>query len=91
MADDTDDWMNPPKRDYFSRGARTPEYPRFLIERKRRLDYPPFEHWAVWSSHDSREARDVELGKLRSEHPIWLLRSRDELFPPMAYLSNGAA
>ena len=81
--DMTDDWMNPPKREAYVHTRQ--KYPRFLIQRKRRLDYFPFEKWDVWESFETRTERDAELAKLRTEHPVWLLRPYDDLHPPMAY------
>ena len=85
--DMTDDWMNPEPRSE-TWGARTDDYPRYLIERRRVLSYFPFSKWDFWAKFDTREERDAELAKLQEEHPVWQLRSRDELFPPMAF--NGA-
>lgn len=83
MTDDTDDWMNPPKREpYVSKPIK---YPRFFIERKRRLDYFPFEEWGVWKIYEAATERDAELSKLREEHPRWLLRTRDEYHAPLSY------
>lgn len=81
--DMTDDWMNPPKREQLSITQRS--YPRYLIQRQRRLDYFPFKEGALWRSFDTRDERDAELAKLRTEHPVWLLRPYDDLHPPMAY------
>jgi hypothetical protein len=89
VTDETDDWMNPPKRQ--TSYVHTPRYPRFLIERKRRLDYFPFEQWGHWNSYDCRAERDAAFKELRDKHPAWQLRTRDELMPPVAYLSAGAA
>lgn len=75
MSDETDDELYVYK---------DPTYPRFIIERKRRLDYFPFEKWSHWASFSTREDRDAELAALRNEHPVWQLRLRDELFPPTA-------
>jgi hypothetical protein len=85
MTDMTDDWMNPPKREA-TYVASAPRYPRFLIERQRRIDHFPFTEWAVWKSYSARDERDAEIATLRTQHPAWQLRERDELFPPVAYL-----
>ena len=81
--DMTDNWMNPPPRRETT--YTPPKYPRYLIQRKRRLDYFPFEGWGHWSTFEVRAERDAALTKLRSEHPAWQLRAVDELHPPMAY------
>lgn len=82
-VDNTDDWMNPPKRDYT---YTPPKYPRFLIQRKRSLDHFPFEEWDFWSVYPTREERDEKLADLRKSHPAWQLRKFDELSEPRAYL-----
>jgi hypothetical protein len=82
--DTTDNWMNPPKRET-SWSVKSRKYPRYLIQRKRRLDYFPFTEWALWSEFTCPEDRNVALEKLRAEHPAWQLRPLDELHAPMAY------
>lgn len=81
--DMTDDWMNPPKRSGYT--YTPPKYPRFLIQRKRRLDYFPFEEWGYWKEFQCRAERDAALARLREDHPAWRLRKIDELHPPRLY------
>lgn len=82
-VDLTDNWMNPPARESILH--RGPTYPRYLIERKRRLDHVPFEEWGLWKLFDNPSERDTELEALRVGHPVWQLRARDELHAPLAY------
>ncbi len=81
--DMTDDWMNPPPREPYKAPVIT--YPRFLIQRKRRLDHVPFEEWRMWSSYETASERDAALSTLREEHPAWVLQTRDEYLRPMSY------
>ena len=85
MPDPDDDWMQPrPSVSYsFDRVAaekRRLESP-FLIQREKVIqcswagEGPPTA-WNEWSRHSTKEDRDVELARLRKEHPAWHLRAR---------------
>ena len=80
--DMTDDWMNPkPSAGYTYREPQPGDPTEYLIEREKRI--PVFGNpgsitrWEYWSKHDTKEARDEELKRLRKSHPMWHLRARD--------------
>lgn len=88
MPDMTDDWMNPPTSRMWT--ATMPDNKTvFLIERESRVITfgDPLTEWKEWERFDTAEARDTALARLRAEHPVWSLRSR-EYNPYMDYIRN---
>lgn len=81
MSDQTDDWMNPPTSVGWNFTPPQPGEVEYLIERRRAtMVSGPSAYiysWGLWSKHDTSAARDAELTKLRTAHPVWQLRARD--------------
>lgn len=75
MADNTDDWMNPPPRLPYVYKDDRKEKP-FLIEREGRAHWPPGKtEWREWERFATAQERDDALKALRKEHPAWSLRA----------------
>lgn len=80
MTDMSDDWMNPKTSVTYT--YREPENKMvYAIERQKRTicfgNPGSITEWVAWSTHETKEARDHELERLRVAHPVWQLRSRD--------------
>jgi hypothetical protein len=72
--DNTDDWMNPPKRPEFVWKDDRQEKP-FEILRERTANWPPgATEWATYQRFATAKERDETLKKLHSEHPAWHLK-----------------
>jgi hypothetical protein len=81
--DYTDDWMNPPPR--LEQFVTRPKYPRFLIMRKRQIEYYPYTEWVKFREFGTPDDRNKAMALLQAKHPKWRIQVTDELRAPLSY------